>query len=122
VLGLPISALRAIVETLETRGTIARGFLGITTHPVRLATQQATAAGQPQGLVVVGVAQDSPASAALLVGDVIVAAGGGPVSSAEDLVGALGPETVGRPLVLRVVRGAAASDVSVTVGSRPARG
>lgn len=121
VLGLPVSALRAVVETLEARGTVARGFLGITTQPARLRGRQSDAAGQSDGLVVVGVAGDSPASSSLLVGDVIVGAAGAAVASPDDLLAALGPETVGAPLALRVVRGLAAVDVQVTVGPRPPR-
>jgi S1-C subfamily serine protease len=121
VLGLPASALRAAIDALEAKGTIARGFLGITTHPARLAAGQSDAAGQSHGLVVVGVAPESPASAALYVGDVIVAAGGATVNSPDDLLAALGPDTVGTPLALRIVRGVTVADVQVTVAARPAQ-
>ena len=122
VFGLPAKALLALVETLDAKGTIGRGFLGVTTHPVRLTASQATEAGRERGLLVVGVAPDSPASAAgLLVGDAILAAAGSPIDSAEDLLSALGPERVGQSIALRLLRGAAALDVTVTVGARPSR-
>jgi S1-C subfamily serine protease len=121
VLGLPSSALRALVDALEARGTRDRGFLGVTTHAARLAGSQSSAAGQAHGLVVVGIAPDSPAAAALLVGDVIVAADGAVVSSAEDLLDALGPDKVGAPIQLRLVRGGTVADARVTVAARPSR-
>jgi S1-C subfamily serine protease len=121
VLGLPLPALGALVGALETRGTLERGFLGVTTHAVRLAEAQSSAAGQAQGLVVVGIAPGSPAAAALLVGDVIVSADGAAVSSADDLLDALGPERIGAPIPLRLVRGGTVVESKVLVGARPSR-
>ena len=122
VLGLPSLALGALVEALETRGTLGRGFLGVTTHPVRLTPPQASAAGQEYGLVLVGVSEESPAAAAaLLVGDVLLSADGAALAAAEDLLAVLGPERVGRALALRVLRGGGSLDATVTVGARPSR-
>jgi S1-C subfamily serine protease len=122
VVGLPAPALQTLVDTLESKGTLGRGFLGVTTQPVRLTAVQASQAGQEQGLVIVGVAPDSPAAkAGLFVGDVLLAADGAGVLTAEDLLAALGPERVDRPLRLRVLRGTAAVDTEVTVGARPRR-
>jgi S1-C subfamily serine protease len=122
VLGLPANVLLALVETLDAKGTMGRGFLGVTTHPVRLAASQATAAGRERALLVVGVASDSPAAAAgVVVGDAILAAAGTPIDSAEDLLSALGPERVGQSIALRLLRGTAAVDVTATVGARPSR-
>ena len=122
VLGLPAAALGSLVESLESRGTIGRGFVGVTTHPVRLTPSQSATAGQDHGLVVVGVAGESPAAAAaVLVGDVLLAADGGALGSAEDLLAFLGPERVGQPLGLRLLRGGAALDLGVVVAARPSR-
>jgi S1-C subfamily serine protease len=121
VLGLPSSALSPLVDTLETRGTVGRGFLGVTTHPVRLTPAQASAAGQEGGLVILGVSVESPAAAALLVGDVLLSADGAALATAEDLLAALGPERVGQALSLRVLRGGGSIDATVTVGARPSR-
>jgi S1-C subfamily serine protease len=43
------------------------------------------------------------------------------VSSADDLLDALGPDKVGAPIQLRLVRGGAVVDATVTVGARPSR-
>jgi len=121
VLGLPSSALGPLVDALETRGSVGRGFLGVTTHPVQLTPAQASAAGQEHGLVVLGVSGESPAAAALLVGDVLLSAAGAALATAEDLLAVLGPERVGQVLSLRVLRGGGPLDATVTVGARPSR-
>jgi len=122
VLGLPAPALAALAATLDSKGTLARGFLGVTTQPARLTASQASQAGQELGLVIVGVAAESPAArAGVLVGDVLISAGGAAVHSAEDLLALLGPDRVDRPIALRLLRGTTLTDVDATVGARPAR-
>jgi S1-C subfamily serine protease len=75
-----------------------------------------------RGLVVLGIADDSPADrAGLLVGDIIVKADGTTLETPEDLLALLGPERVGRPLELLLIRGAGAQAVTLTVGERPRR-
>jgi S1-C subfamily serine protease len=122
VLGLPATALLSLAETLDAKGSIGRGFLGVTTHAVTLANAQSAPAGQARGLVVVGVAPESPAAGAgVLVGDVVLQAAGATVESPDDLLSALGPERVGHSLSLRVLRGTSVNEVPVIVGARPAR-
>ena len=75
------------------------------------------------GLLVSSVAADGPAAqAGLLVGDVIVSAGGQPVASIEALRDQLGAEQVGGRLRLRVARGGQAVELSLDVAERPSRG
>jgi S1-C subfamily serine protease len=70
----------------------------------------------------VAVAADSPAArAGILVGDLILALDGQPIESPEELLDVLSGDRVGRNVSLRVLRGGAPQDVSVTVGERPRR-
>jgi S1-C subfamily serine protease len=55
-----------------------------------------------------------------MVGDVVLDFDGRPIHSPEDLLDLLLGDRVGRPVALRVLRGAAAVDLAVTVGERPA--
>jgi S1-C subfamily serine protease len=67
------------------------------------------------GLLVHAVVDGSPAAAAGIErGDLIVAAGGRPVTSADDLYEAL--DRAAETLVLRVLRGAEERDVDVNLG------
>ena len=73
-------------------GKARRGYLGVALHPVRLPERQRAAilggdrGGSDRGVIVVGFTPDSPADrAGLLLGDVIVGAGGQPVNEIDDL-------------------------------------
>jgi S1-C subfamily serine protease len=121
-LALPVDIARPIVEAIEKHGGIRRGYLGVVTQPVRLPARQRGDLPGDRGLLVLDISADSPSEAAgLLVGDVIVRGADGPLTSPEDLLALLGPERVGHPLPLDIVRGAARQTIAVTVGERAHR-
>jgi serine protease DegQ len=121
-LALPVEVARPIVDAIEKHGGIRRGYLGVVTQPVRLPARQRGDLPGDGGLLVLDVAADSPADAAgVLVGDVIVGGADGPLSSPEDLLALLGPERVGQPLPLDVVRGTGRQTIAVAVGERAPR-
>lgn len=97
-------------------GRPRRGYLGLSGQQVQLAGSQQEVAGGEQGLIVLGVLPDSPAAAAgLLTGDVILSFDATPVANPETLLDLL---VVGKIATLRVLRGEAVRDVSITVGEK----
>ena len=117
---IPTAIAWKTAGTVLEHGRLKRGYLGLAGQPVRLAEHQRGADGRDEALLIVGVTNGSPAAAAgLLVGDVLVALDGHPIGSPEDLLDALLGDRVGRAASLRVLRGGAAVDVTVTVGERP---
>jgi S1-C subfamily serine protease len=122
-LTIPNATLDRVVNALLTRGHVARAYLGVAMQPVRLTrsvAERLQLADAPRGVLVVMVESDSPADrAGLLVGDVIVSAGGTSVADPQDVAELLGRESVGGTLELSVVRGAERRSVTVTIGERP---
>jgi S1-C subfamily serine protease len=120
-LGVPATNLRQSLDALEQHGGIKRGYLGVTSQPVRLPERQRAGGSGENGLLVLGVAPDSPADAAgLLVGDVLVGFDGHDLDDPETLLGLLTAERVGRQVPLAIVRGGTPQNVTVAVGERPA--
>jgi serine protease DegQ len=119
---IPAGIAWKTASTLLEHGSLKRGYLGIAGQPVALSEQQTTAHHREDGLLIVGVTSGSPAAAAgVNVGDVVLEFDGKPIHSPEDLLDLLLGDRVGRPVRLRLLRSAAAVDVDVTVGERPAR-
>jgi len=117
---IPTSIAWATAATLLEHGHLKRGYLGISGQPVELAEGQRGDDGREEALLVVGVTPASPAAAAgVLVGDAIVELDGRPIESPEDLLDLLVGDRVGRQANLRILRGGARIDVTVTVGERP---
>ena len=122
VLVVPPATLRRVVGSLLAHGAVRRGFLGVTTLPVRLPTAAAGRAGQPGGLLVSAVEEGSPADrAGLLLGDALLALGGAPVTHAGDLLPLLEEERIGQPLPIRLLRAGEVRELTVTVGVRGER-
>jgi serine protease DegQ len=120
-LAIGAARLRSIVESIEKHGSVKRGFLGISSQPVRIPERQRAGRSEGVGLVVLGVGADSPADrAGLLVGDILLAFGGTSTGDPQSLLGLLTGDRIGKPTPVTVLRGGHVTDVDVTVGERPA--
>jgi len=120
-LAIPVGLAWQIAETLAKHGRVRHGFLGVRSQPVTIPAAQQKALGREQssGLLLVGVEDDSPAEASgLLVGDIIVAIGGQPVTDADQLLASLVGDVVGKPVQVQVLRGGQATLIQVTIGER----
>ncbi|HYI16327.1 MAG TPA: trypsin-like peptidase domain-containing protein [Thermomicrobiales bacterium] len=118
-LTIPHAAIGEVVEQLLTHGRLRRGYLGMTSQPVRLPEAVATTAGQETGLLAVGVEEDSPASTGgVMIGDILIGVGDEPVRDTDDLRSALGPDMAGQPATLRILRGGELRELTVTIGER----
>jgi len=120
-LAVPTPTLRRVVGELLDKGRVQRGYLGVSTIPVRLPRTMAERARQDAALLVVGVQADSPAErAGVLLGDAIVSLHGTPVRGMSELVDALGEEQVGKESRLGILRAGEPRELSVQVGARAA--
>jgi serine protease Do len=109
--------LRRRVDALARGESVRTPQLGITITPGHVARRLRRAVGLPdtEGLLIRGVAEDSPAArAGLASGDLIVAAAGHPVRTVDDLSGAL--QTAGDTIELNVLRGTDERSIQVALG------
>ncbi|MBV9811743.1 MAG: serine protease, partial [Acetobacteraceae bacterium] len=119
VLVIPAATIERVLEPLLRHGRISRGWLGVGLHPVALPSEMTERAAAGHGLMVVSFADQAPARTALLPGDILLEIGGRAAASPRDVAAALGPETVGQGVLLKVLRGGAVTTETVTVGARP---
>jgi serine protease Do len=108
-------ALRHRADALARGEATAQPRLGVAIAPGKVARRLRRAVGLPdaEGLLIRGVAEDSPAArAGLSAGDLITGAGGQPVASVDDLFSAL--PAAGGTMELNVVRGTEERTVRVT--------
>jgi S1-C subfamily serine protease len=112
VLVIPAATIERVAAQLETRGRIARGYLGLGLQPVRL--------DDGVGAMVMNVDKTGPSAAAgIRQGDVIVAVNDQKLSGVRALSRTLGPASVGVIIDVAVRRGGEPISFKVTVGERP---
>lgn len=113
-IAIPIEIALKIAGMLKKDGTIKRGYLGITGQTVDLPENAS------QGLLVVGIEDESPAAGSgLLVGDILVGLAGKPVVTHSQLLGALSGEIVGQETEMEVLRAGKPETLKVTITERP---
>jgi S1-C subfamily serine protease len=116
---IPTANVARAVEEILAHGQVRRGFLGIGAQPVRLPPALEKVAGQETALLLVSVAEESPAAkAGLQLGDVLFSFAGSSVRATEDLL-ALLEDKIGVEAKARLFRGGELKELSATVGSRP---
>lgn len=114
VLVIPSVTIGRIAARLETHGRIPRGYLGLGLQPV-------TIEGGAAGVMVMSVDPKGPGAAANIhQGDVLVSWDGKPIGKLQALLRSLGPDSVGKPLVLELRRGGQSHQVRLQIGERPA--
>jgi S1-C subfamily serine protease len=112
-------ALRGQVDTLARGESVQPPQLGVAIAPGHVARRLRRAVGLPDadGLLIREVSENSPAArAGLTRGDLIVAAAGQPIRTADDLFGALRAAAPGGTVELTILRGTDERTVSVTLG------
>jgi serine protease DegQ len=116
---IPADLAWRVAGTLEERGSVKRGYLGILSQPVRLPDGQKLGLTQKGGLLVVGVEDGSPAGrGGLIVGDILATLDGQPVEDTDDLLVLLGSDRIGRAVPVKLVRGGELEELEITVGER----
>ena len=112
-LAVPINTTtRKIIAALMRDGKVRRAYLGIVSVPAPLPERLRERVGRASGLRVAEVIPTGPAArAGLRPGDLLLTAGGRPVTRAQDLQKLMFSEAIGRPLAITVMRNGALVDV-----------
>ena len=118
-LAVPVDIAWRVAKSLESGGSVKRGYLGILSQPVHLPEAQRFGLSQNSGLLVSGVEEDSPAGrGGLLIGDILAALDGQTVEDTNELLTLITGEKVGEEVEVQVVRGGEIKDLKVTIGER----
>jgi S1-C subfamily serine protease len=118
-LTVPASTVDRTVNTLLAHGRMRRGYLGVSTQPVRLPEPLREELGQDTGLLIVNVETGTPADeGGLLLGDTIVKIDDAPIRHHDDLMSQLTAGRVGQKSPLTIVRGGEVRTLNVTIGER----
>jgi S1-C subfamily serine protease len=120
-MALPAKAVDRVLDELLERGHVRRPFIGVAVQPVALSASvvKQHKLDSDGGLLIVSTADSSPAEkAGILLGDVVLEAGGQALAQPGDLLDALSGVPSGGAVLLKVLRGGTIQTVSVTPADR----
>ncbi|RCJ40709.1 LuxR family transcriptional regulator [Nostoc minutum NIES-26] len=122
-LTIPAATVNRVVNQLQAKGHISRGYLGVGMQPVRLPNNLKTALNlsAATGVIVVNVEPSGPADkAGVLLGDVLITFDNTSVSDTGDVLALLNSsDRIGKTVPVQVVRGGALVELVIVIGERP---
>ena len=118
---IPINLVKRELEQLQSKGTIARGYLGVLVGELNPELAEKIGAGRDtEAPVVTQVYPDSPArEAGLKPYDVVLAINGTPVHTATAMTAAVASLPAGDKVSIKISRDGREKSIAVTLGRRP---
>ena len=118
-LAVPGTSVGSVVEALLKHGHVRRGYLGISTQPVRLPDALKAQLNQETGLLLASVDEQGPAGqAGLMLGDTIVGLDGQPTRTYDDLVALLSADRVDQTVPVKIIRSGEIQEIKVVIVER----
>jgi serine protease Do len=119
---IPINLAKTVLPQLRERGSVVRGWLGVSVRPLTAHLAEQAGLAEQRGVVVESVVQGSPAErAGVRKGDVIVAVAGQPVSGPPELTRRIAGTPPGTRVELGVVRDRKRTALTAELGRLPDR-
>ena len=117
---VPSATIREVTEALLAHGRVRRGYLGVGIQPTRLPADVSSQLGQESGLLINSVEPGAAAEkSGPFLGDTIVSVAGSNIRQVDDLMAALGPDSVDSEVTVQIVRGGRILEQTVIVGDHP---
>jgi S1-C subfamily serine protease len=117
---IPASTARQVMEGLITEGVVMRGWIGVQPSDLTADMAESFKLKVDHGVLITGVLQDGPASAAgLQPGDVVLKVGNVLVANTSQLLNAVAALKPQSSSVITVQRGEQSLNLTVKVAQRP---
>jgi S1-C subfamily serine protease len=116
---IPASTVDRACAVLLEKGSIERGWLGVSLHPVALPETLRPEDSQRVGLMVMEVGADSPAAeAGIVAGDIILSVGGAPAIRLGKIARQFGTNSIGKTIEITLARAGAILTSKATITAR----
>ena len=113
---IPVNMAKSIMSQLKEKGTVTRGWVGISIQPVTPELAQSFGLEGDKGALVSEVMKDSPADkAGIKSGDIILEFDGKTISEVNELPRLVAATPVGKKTAVKVVREGSVQEIPITV-------
>jgi S1-C subfamily serine protease len=114
---IPVATLNRVGAMLRDHGRIRRGYLGVSTQPVRLPANIVAQVSQETGLLLTAVVSGSPAEqGGLILGDTLISLDGTGMRQHDDLVAFMAHDCIGKTISVQLLRGGQIQALQVVIG------
>jgi serine protease Do len=114
---IPVNLVKNLVPELEAKGTVTRGWLGVSVQPMTAELARSFGLEQERGALVADVTADGPAAkAGIQRGDVIVGFDGKKVEHSTALPGLVAAAPVGKTVPVEILRDGKTRTLNVGIG------
>ncbi|HXV84948.1 MAG TPA: DegQ family serine endoprotease [Candidatus Binatia bacterium] len=114
---IPINLVKNLVPELETKGSVTRGWLGVSVQPVTSDLARSFGLDKARGALVGDVVAQGPAEkAGIKRGDVIVSYDGKKIDESTVLPGLVASTPVGKTVAVEVMRDGKMTTINVAIG------
>jgi S1-C subfamily serine protease len=120
-LAIPASTVDRVAEILLKEGSVPRPYLGVGLRPVSVpgAYRQKLNVENDSGLIVLSLDDNEAAEkGGILIGDILLQIDGSDIEEMENLQSHIGQEKIGKPVTVKLIRGAELREVSIVIGRR----
>ncbi len=118
---IPMDEATRVSDQLRANGRVTRGRIGVQIDQVTKEVAESIGLGKPQGALIRGVEEGSPAEkAGIEAGDIIIRFDGKAIEKASDLPRQVGNTKPGSRVGVTVFRRGSNKDLSITVAEVPA--
>jgi serine protease Do len=113
---IPVNLVKNLVPELETKGTVTRGWLGVSVQPITPDLARSFGLDKERGALVGDVVAQGPAAkAGIKRGDVIVSYDGKKVDQSVTLPGLVATTPVGKTVPVEILRGGKSQTLNVAI-------
>jgi serine protease DegQ len=117
---IPANIAKQVMEQIAVNGSVTRGWIGIEAQDITPELAESFKLSKPQGSLIAGVLQNSPAAlAGLKSGDVLLAINDKEISDSSSMLNLIAVLKPNERAVLTIARAEKEIKVNVTVGKRP---
>lgn len=116
---IPIDEVKAIIPILETKGRIARGYIGAGLGDIDPEAAEYYGLGEVRGAVIANLDPKGPATkGGLRMYDIVTEFNGKTIQNSLDLMDAVSDSPIGKPAKIKVLRNNKTVSLNVTVTER----
>lgn len=117
---IPANIAKHVMEQIAVDGSVTRGWIGIEAQDITPELAESFKLSKPQGSLIAGVLQNSPAHlAGLKSGDVLLAINDKEISDSSSMLNLIAALKPSEKAVLTIARAEKEIKINVTVGKRP---